>query len=229
MQSFTNCCLWPLTKRITLALFCFAFIFQGYAQISDNEYSHLLQTYHLQKDKQLVEKSLQYFNATPEHRLEMEPMIIGFYGALFADDAQIKEQFVTIIPQLRDTTLQQLFSFILSQDLDQLIEKIGASTSTNDLNWSAYFATGNVKYLNNIITALVYCTERVDMNLFLSGQSAKWSLRSNAGQDPTVKTYLESIKSNQPKIAELLAMEPSAIHAEMIDILKAQKAKGIWK
>jgi len=97
------------------------------------------------------------------------------------------------------------------------------------MNWSSYFATGDVKYLKKIISDIQLADDRKDMNLFLTGITARWSLCSNAKEDKKVKDYLFTLKDKSPVIGDILKKEPEEFNQEMVDVLKEQRAKGIWQ
>ena len=95
--------------------------------------------------------------------------------------------------------------------------------------WASFFGTGDTKYLDKLISNLPYSENRADLNLFTTGFSAKWSLCLNANTYLKVKSYLIALKDKNEYLDELLRQEPEQIRDNMVTILKAQKAKGIWK
>ncbi len=96
------------------------------------------------------------------------------------------------------------------------------------MNWASFFATGDVRFLDHIIGKILLAEDRIDRNLFLTGASAKWSLCSNARQDKLVKEHLTGVKENKKQIEEILKKEPQEFRQEMIDVIKEQRAKGLW-
>lgn len=102
------------------------------------------------------------------------------------------------------------------------------TTEYNDRNWASYFATGNLKYYDNIIANVPYENERTDLSLFLAGASAKWSLCSNAKQDELVKKYLTGLKDKNENSKEILQEDPQYFKNKMVQIIKEQRLKGIW-
>ena len=113
---------------------------------------------------------------------------------------------------------------------DSILGEIEVSPPYNDINWAAYFASGNTDYLDNILKNTPYDLEREDLNLFMTGFSAKWSLCSNARQDKNVKAYLESVEEGEKyPIAEILEKEPYEFREKAIQVVKEQREKGVWK
>src|SRR5262249_34001765 len=74
---------------------------------------------------------------------------------------------------------------------DSLLKMPVHSANMNDMYWGAFYATGDVRYLQKLMDQLVYCDERIDAYLFMVGGSAQWSLASNAAADPAVKQALQ--------------------------------------
>lgn len=96
------------------------------------------------------------------------------------------------------------------------------------MNWSSFFATGNTKYLDHIISHIPYSENRTDVNLFLAGVTAKWSLCSNSRQHVAVNKYLNLLKDKNPLLKEILENEPQYFREMLIRILKKQRESGIW-
>ena len=199
-----------------------------YGQSSERNFSKILQTYYLYKDKDLVEKTFDFVNHSTMSYKRLEPILTGFFGALFLYDKDVKKSFVENIDKIEKPDIKELLMTLSSLDIDTIYSKTKITTEYNDMNWASYFATGNVKYIDNIISNVHYENERTDINLFLAGASAKWSLCSNANQDKLVKKYLESLKDKNENIKEILNQEPQYFKDKMVEILKEQKSKGIW-
>jgi hypothetical protein len=58
----------------------------------------------------------------------------------------------------------------------------GPDPGTLDDSWAAFFATGEAKYVQEIIEVLPWSETHGDTNRLLAGGAAKWSLASNAYQ-----------------------------------------------
>lgn len=122
----------------------------------------------------------------------------------------------------------------LSQIKDTVINWRGHDPSINDLVWSGFFASGDTRYLDRLVSELKYCGRKDSLVLFLTGITAKWSLCSNAKSYPIVKEYLEQTLENRPTdlkvhINELLISMPGEIKEQMkegiIEIKKREKDK----
>ena len=217
-----------ITKVISIFFLIFFVSTSSYGQSSERNFSEILQTYYLYKDKDLVDKTIDFLNHSTMSYKRLEPILTGFFGALFLNDKDVKKSFVKNIDKIEKPDIKELIMTLSSSDIDILYSKAKITTEYNDMNWASYFATGNVKYIDNIISNVPYENERTDINLFLAGASAKWSLCSNANQDKLIKKHLESLKDKNENMKEILNKEPQYFKDKMVEILKEQKSKGIW-
>jgi hypothetical protein len=152
----------------------------AFGQNTQRTFPQMMQTYYLYKDKNLVDETINFCNNTTMDYERMQPILTGFFGALFASDRSIRKECVLKIKNITNPSYKDLFSFLTSANIDSIYRQTPLSPAYNDMNWSSYFATGDTKYLENIITNTHLAENREDRNLFLTGASAKWSLCSNA-------------------------------------------------
>ncbi|MHB1233909.1 MAG: hypothetical protein ACYCZQ_15190 [Burkholderiales bacterium] len=104
----------------------------------------------------------------------------------------------------------------------------------NDIFWGAFFASGDISYVDKIIAQLKYIDERKDIGLFLTAASAKWSLSSNSRNHPIIKTRLEAIKRDDDDklrivVEEILTKTPEQIQGETKVVINEQRKKGVWQ
>lgn len=199
----------------------------SFGQETQRSFSDILQTYYLYKDKDLIEKTVDMLNSPKTEYKRFEPLLTGFYGALFSIDTIVRNSFASNISNLVNPDFKKLFKYLITSNIDSIYSKASLSPEYNDMNWASFFATGDVKFLDKIISNISLAENRIDRNLFLTGASAKWSLCSNARQDKRVKEHLAGLKENK-NINEILEKDPQEFRQEMIDIIKEQRAKGLW-
>ncbi|HEY0031310.1 MAG TPA: hypothetical protein VGC65_11165 [Bacteroidia bacterium] len=202
---------------------------RSFGQAASRGFSEILQTYYLYQDKDVVDKTISYLNNPEADYKRMEPVLTGFFAALFAKDSLVKNEFGTKIEKLDRQEFKDLFTALELSNVDSVYAKTPLSPAYNDMNWSSFFATGEVKYLDRIINNIHLSDDRIDRTLFLTGASAKWSLCSNARQDQLVKEHLASSKVEKKNIKEILKKEPAEFKEEMKEIVKQQREKGLWK
>ena len=199
-----------------------------YGQDSQRNFSEIMQTYYLNQDKDLVEKTIEFVNNPKADYKRLEPILTGFFGALFSADTTVRSAFLKNSDKFQNIDFKQLFIFLIATNIDSIYAKTPLTPAFNDMNWSSYFATGNLKFLDRIILNIPLAENRIDLNLFLIGATAKWSLCSIARQDKKVKEHISNQKVNKKVIKEILKKEPQEFKQEMKDIIAEQRAKGIW-
>jgi hypothetical protein len=199
-----------------------------FGQDSQRNFSEIMQTYYLHRDKDIVELTINFVNNPKADYKRLEPILTGFFGALFSSDTIVRNDFVKNSKRFENLYFTKLFTFLSVTNIDSIYSKTPLSPAFNDMNWSSYFATGNVKYLDKILSNIPLAENRIDQNLFLTGVTAKWSLCSNARQDKQVKEYLGDQKDNKKVIKEILKKKPQEFSQEMKDVLIEQRAKGLW-
>lgn len=196
------------------------------AQDGEAEYGNILQTYYTQNDPELVAKTVTFVNTTSMPYQQLAPMLQGFFGALFQQNPAVKTALLARLGDVKPPEYQQLFRRLGHTSLDSLYAQARPTPQLNDMNWSSYFATGNTKYLDNLLRNTQYYEERKDLTLFVTGSSAMWSLSSNARQHPAVGAYLAKAKNKNAALA--LKKEPGYFREEMTNIVRQQRAKGVW-
>ena len=90
---------------------------------------------------------------------------------------------------------------------------------TLDDSWAAFFATGDERYVREIIEVLPWSEVRGDVNRLLTGGAARWSLASNAYQHGRVLAVCE-------KVAREAASPTKGILEQIIAQAKAERAKN---
>ena len=146
----------------------------AFAQNTDRNFGQIFETYYLHKDSAVVNKAIDFINKTPIDYNRLSPIITGFFGAAFLNNEAIKKDFSLKINLIEKPEIKQLLVSLLNSNIDTIYSEAKKSASLNDMYWSSFFATGNTKYLDNIISHISYMENRVDVNLFLTGASAKW-------------------------------------------------------
>jgi hypothetical protein len=215
------------TSKIVCLIIISSFPLISRGQKPQRNISEILQTYYLYQDKDLVEKTIEMLNSPNTEYKRYEPLLVGFYGALFSLDPVVKNNVNSNLDRLVNPDFKKLFKHLSTSNIDSIYAKTPLSPEYNDMNWASYFATGDTKFLDKIIANATHAEDRVDRNLFLTGASAQWSLCSNARQDKRVKEHLTALKENKA-IQAILGKDPQEFRQEMIDIIKAQRAKGLW-
>lgn len=198
------------------------------SQNSERSFNEILHTYYLEKDDNLVSNSIEFFNHTNPNNKSLEHIITGFYGGLFLKSSEIKKEFKLNIEKFENDNIKYLFSRLIENDIEKIMKEHPVLPSLNDMNWSAFFSTGDSKYLEVILKNTLEAQNRIDLNLFLTGASAKWSLCSNSQVHKKVKEFLESNTQYKEQTNQILNNRPLDLKNKMIEIIKEQRSKGVW-
>jgi hypothetical protein len=75
--------------------------------------------------------------------------------------------------------------------VDQAVEGAGPDPSTLDDAWGSFFATGEERYIDEVVSVLPWTEVRGDIGRLMTGGAAQWSLASNAHQHSRVLAVIE--------------------------------------
>jgi len=153
------------------------------------------------------------------------PPIIGFLTVAFSRYKEEYDAYQSLAIQLKYAQDFVRFCLDLSQTKDTILNWTGHDASLNDLHWGGFFASGDSRYIDRIVSEMQYCERTDSLVLFLAGASAKWSLCSNAKNFPEVKERLEELLNSMPAdlkshIKETLNSSPNDLKNEMSESIK---------
>ncbi|MGI5173372.1 hypothetical protein H0R92_07190 [Treponema sp. OMZ 840] len=196
---------------------------------AEEVYGTFLMHYFETKDSRITDITVAYFNTQNEIKESMHTLLIGFYCELFKDSI-LKEAILEGIASLEKDSITDFFYRIAALDYEQVCNQAPVLPDTNDMYWASYFASGDEKYLDYIFqAALRFQDDLSTPELFLTGQTALWSLASNARQFDSVRTYIDSKRSVHKKTADyILYTDPEDIKTAIIRIIASQREKGLW-
>ena len=214
-------------KLLLLLLLSLWWVTPATAQNADDAaYAELLQTYHSNPDPELVGKTVAFANSTAMPLPQLTPLLQGFFGALFQQNPATGKALLTRIDDIHSPEFRQLFQALKKTNIDSLYASTLPGPALNDMNWASYFATGNSRYLDNLLGYTQYYNERRNLTLFLTAGSAMWSLAANAGQYPAVHAYLAASKN--PNATLVLQQSPAYFQEQMPIIIRKYNKKGGW-
>jgi hypothetical protein len=155
------------------------------------------------------------------------------FSCLFARYPDRKPDFKQSIASL-DEPARTYFQRAIDSDPADLFLPVPPQPKKNDMSWGCYFVTGDVDYVQDVIAAMRDLGERQDIWKYLTASSAQWSLSGIAKDDAKVREALEQAANGKNKVVAAAARDalqktPDAIRAEKIEVVKAQKAAGVWK
>ena len=193
------------------------------------------ETYYKQPRPELVSRAVDVLYSTGILKdANAVPPIVGFFSEVFAANPDQLPKWQAQIKKQDEQTKAVLQGALSLSQTGGALKLEGHSPSFNDMYWGAFYATGNLDYLQKLVDQLRYFDERDDIYLFMTGATAKWFLASNVRSHILVRSTLETAKLNADErtkglISELLAQDPAYIQQETSEILRKQKADGKWK
>ena len=200
---------------------------------SEQEFDAYLHTYYLSPNPDNIDAAIRFIGISGlSSDAEAAPPLTAFFAEVFEQNEDRVAAWNQVIVQ-QDHATQQLFSAAKSLNLRSYVRDAPASPRLNDMCWAGFLASGRREYLERIIQNLAFVDERSDLNLYMTGASAKWSLASNQASHPAVRKIIERSRANaegrlEILLGEVLSTTPDAIRTETIEILKSQKERGIW-
>jgi hypothetical protein len=192
------------------------------------------QTYHVEPRPDLVISALTEVDASglAADRQHMAPLLMAF-SCIFslADDKQRTIWFQSI--KALHEPARTVLGGAMSATPEQLLAKVPASPTKNDMNWAAYFITGDARYVDNVIAVLKFLGERKDLTLYTAAMSAEWSLADIASRDSFVKARIQSVAAGgdpelQPIAVEMQTKTPQEIWKKGLAVLAQQHKDGVW-
>ena len=203
--------------------------------LTEKDFDDFMNRYYLDPHPDLVGQAIGYLGSSGALKKEgAAPPVYAFFTEIFARYPARLSEWTPIIDTQPDETRNALRRAVTtSASPNKLLDDEPPSPSRNDICWGAFFASGDHKYLTELMQQLRYMSERKDLNLFTVGGSAKWSLASNARSHPVVKSALEDARGKasgelKQQIVDVLTKSPGAIRQEMVDVIREQHAKGKW-
>ncbi len=197
---------------------------------AEEEFSFLLMNYFKDKNPNLVQVTVNFFRERQLVTEDMQMPLVGFYAELFRDK-NLKEKILSEIDSLKIKSVSNFFHSVAEFDLDKFYANPEANPNVNDMFWGSFFASGKTKYLDLVIdNAVKYHDEKTDLVKFLTGDSACWSLASNAQQYKEVREHLEkSRQKGEAVIDYILNTDPDEIRMNTVFFLQEQKKAGVWQ
>ena len=210
-------------------------LLKGLSRISsEKEFGFFTNMYYANPQPELIPQAIRFLSSSKilkKHK-NAGPPILGFFARVFGDNPDSCSQWKKVIKK-QDRKTRKLLNKAIDTNLETLFSETGAGAALNDMYWGAFFASGDLKYIDRLIEHLKYLDDRVDINRYLAAATAKWSLSSNAIRHPKIVPAIEAMKTEEApgytKIAEdILTMDSKRFLDDMTAVLKEQNEKGVW-
>lgn len=99
---------------------------------------------------------------------------------------------------------------------------MGDDSTTIDINWGYYFATGSEAPVRRIVSVLAWTLDRNEVEKLTIGSMAKWTLAQNASRDADLLAMLKSIAAEE-KAAVRAPLHEVIDGAETLELAKIRK------
>jgi hypothetical protein len=201
---------------------------------SREEFGEFVQGYYANPQPERIEAAMRFAAGSDVMTNDSTGLMTQVtFSCLFALYPDRKPSFKQAINSL-DEPARAYFQKAVDSDPADLFLQVPLQPKKNDMSWGCYFVTGDVGYAQDVIAALKNLGERQDMIKFLAASSAQWSLASIAKDEARVRAALEQAAKGENKVIadaarDALRKSPGELRAEAIEVMKAQKAAGVWK
>jgi hypothetical protein len=201
---------------------------------SREEFGAFVQGYHKNPQPERIEAAMRFAAGSDVMTDDdTDLMTQATFSCLFARYPERKPAFKQSIASL-DAPARAYFQKAIDSDPADLFLQVPFPPKKNDMSWGCYFVTGDVSYAQDVIAALKNLGERQDILKYLTASSAQWSLSGIARDDAKVRAALEQATKDKNKVVadaarDALRKSPGEIRAGTAEVMKAQKAAGVWK
>lgn len=202
---------------------------------SETELEYFIQTYYMHPQPELVPLAIEYYSASKllsKYKNTALPTS-AFFSKLFLGNPLLISDWKKLIEK-QDAETRAVLVNAINNTPEQLAKQADTGMAQNDIFWGAFFASGEVSYLNKIIDQLKYLDERKDISLYLTAATAKWSLSSNLRNHPKVKMELEAFKRDgvdkmRALAEEILTKSPAQIKDEIKMVINENQENWVQK
>jgi len=197
--------------------------------ITVNEYRNRIMHYFENKNNNIIFDTVELYNAgfTVDDPSDFDTNLVFFFYGIKNDNIERYNYFYNYVRQSKNQRLINIFEYIERYGLDGFFINPAINPSLNDVYWTLYFSSGNVKYLDKIIEIAEKHKASNDLMLYLSARSGMWSLKLNIQTYNSILNHFRNIKNDELKNYILLNTVED-ITNETIEHIKAQREKGIW-
>jgi hypothetical protein len=215
------------------------FVFASFVAAQDNipkitleDFSEHLMHYFENKNDLIIYETISiYENNTYVKMLDqVDNLLLFFFYGIKVDNINRYNNFMSIINRYKLQRLIDIFNTIENNDIGLFLEQQEPNSELNDIYWTLFFSSGNVKYIKYLITIINnYNNETNNIDYYLAARSAMWSMALNIKTYPQVMEYFVkgNIRNNILK-EYILNTSPDKMQSETIEFIRQQKEKGIW-
>jgi predicted Zn-dependent peptidase len=224
-------------KRFSI-FFVTLFVSVGFAgtqeeipRITLQDFSRHLMHYFENKNDLIVYEAISIYENNNYGKMldQIDNILLFFFYGIKVDNISRYNNFMSIIKKRELQRLINIFDTIENNDIGLFLEQQEPNPDLNDIYWTLFFSSGNVQYINYLITIINnYNNETENINYYLAARSAIWSMALNILTYSQVREYFVNSNINNILKEYVLNTNPNIIQSETIEFIRQQKEKGIW-
>jgi hypothetical protein len=184
------------------------------------------------KNDDIIYETLKFYNDNQESNEHFLLLTAMFFSGIKQSDKTKFDRFYKIVQESSNANLANVFQTIDEFDLPAYLENIKQAPSPdgNDTLWALFFSSGDTAYLDILFQTIQdFQQERVKLTPYLAAHSGLWSLKLNCKDYPAVQKYFDESTILSKEIKNYISKtDADTINQHMIQLLKQQRAKGIW-
>ncbi len=218
-----------MKRTLSLILLFLGLSASSFAQNEKAEaYWEMITTYHYTHNEKLCKETVKFLNSGVHDDETFELRFKAFYVPLFETNEEVKAEFEKRIPKIVSSEWQGLFEDMLDMTTDMVYETAPQYTEDNEMLCYSFYATGDTKYIDQLLDKAKNIEERVNEDKYVIGANALWWLANLKDENEFIKEYLESLTDNQYAVTALKS-RPFDLRKADLDFQREQRDKGIWK
>jgi len=175
---------------------------QPAAITTQQEFGDFMEGYYKNPRPDQVESAMRYI-AGPGSPLmtgdSTSRMMQTSFACLFRRHPDKRDEWKKVIQTLPDTG-HKFLNVAMESSVEAMFMATPILPEKNDMSWGCFFITGDTSYVQDVVLAMKHLEERKDLNKFLTGASAQWSLCSISLRDDTAAGAIASCRSSRNPI-----------------------------
>lgn len=211
-----------------------AFATDDAAFASKKEFSAFMQGYYQNPNPERVESAMRFLAGSDLMTGDnTDRMLQTSFSCLFQHYPEKRDAWKTAIAALPEPG-RTYFQVAMESKPTDMFLATPTVPKKNDMSWGCFFITGDVDYVQDVIAAMKHLGERKDFWKYATASSAQWSLAGISREDDKVRAALESAAKGSNKqiaaaAADALNKSPTDLRNSTIEVMRAQKAAGVWQ
>ena len=200
--------------------------------ITLEKYIDNMQSYFQNKNDRIIYETISvYENNLYMFMLDqLDNILVYFFYGIKVDNIRRYNNFKNIVNRRGVDRLIYLFDVIDNNDIGTFLSELEASAELNDIYWTLYFSSGNVQYLNNLLTVIKnYHNESNNVIFYFAARSAMWSMTLNIQTYPQVRNHFNRSNIIDNSLKDYIRnTHPEIQRNDTVEFIRQQRENGIW-